>query len=114
VHGPGTTSRGRFLSVTARFSQVTSGRFRSFFALTAHFVFSDTQSPPCQEKLNAYLRFIESGDLLEQYPDAKSLKPQITVALKHIPSEKGIQFLTRVSEAIEKLGIAFRYDVLPY
>jgi len=75
---------------------------------------SDEHLLTLQEKLNAYLRFIESGELFEQYPDAKGLKPQITVVLKHVPSKKGLEFLNRVSERIENVGIAFRYETLPH
>lgn len=75
---------------------------------------SDEHMLTLQEKLNAYLRFIESGELLEQYPDARGLKPQIAVVLKHVPSKKGLEFLNRVSGAIESAGIAFRYETLPH
>jgi hypothetical protein len=74
---------------------------------------SDEHLLRLQEKLNGYLRFIESGELVEQYPQARGLKPQITVVLKYVPNETGVEFLTRVSRVIEDAGIAFRYETLP-
>ena len=65
-----------------------------------------------QDKLNAYLRFIESGELLEKYPDAKSRRAQITVVCKHTPDARGEEFLSRASALTADVGIVLTYEVL--
>ncbi len=75
---------------------------------------SDEHLLVLQDKLNGYLRFIESGELVQQYPDATNRKPQITIVFKHPPSDPGIQFLKRIADVIESAGIAFRYETIPH
>lgn len=75
---------------------------------------SDEHLLTLQDKLNAYLRFIESGDLVRRYPEAKDRVPQITVVLKYPPSGNGLRFLERVSRVIESGGILFRHETLPH
>ena len=75
---------------------------------------SDEHLLVLQEKLNTYVRFIESGELLEQYPDARDRKPQIMVVFKHPPSDDALRFLERVSGVLAEAGIQFRYETLPH
>ena len=75
---------------------------------------SDEHLLVLQDKLNGYLRFIESGELVQQYPDATNRKPQILIVFKHPPSDTGLQFLKRIADVIESAGIAFRYETIPH
>ena len=65
-----------------------------------------------QEKLNTYLRFIESGELFERYPDAKGRTAQIAVVFKHAPDALGERFLSRASVLTTDAGITLTYEVL--
>ena len=66
-----------------------------------------------QDKLNAYLRFIESGELVQRYPDAKGRTPQIVVVFKHAPDPLGEAFLSRASALVSDAGSRLTYEVLP-
>ena len=65
-----------------------------------------------QEKLNTYLRFIESGELVQRYPDAKDRTAQIVVVFKHAPDVPGEEFLARVAALIADAGIILTHEVL--
>jgi hypothetical protein len=65
-----------------------------------------------QEKLNSYLAFVESGELLEQYPNGKGRRVRIDVVLKHSPSYIGEQFLRRAQATVGLAGFTLEYRVL--
>jgi len=65
-----------------------------------------------QDKLNTYLRFIESGELLERYPNAKGRIAQIAVVFKYAPDALGEEFLSRASALTSDAGIVLTYEVL--
>ena len=46
-----------------------------------------------QEKRNAYIRFIESGELLEVAPKARGLTPAIRIIGRYALSEQGARFI---------------------
>ena len=64
-----------------------------------------------QAKFNKYLAFIESGELLERYPDANGRPVAIRVVFKFKPDHAGRQFLTRAREVIESAGFSFRDEI---
>ena len=53
-----------------------------------------------QEKINTYLHFIESGELLETMPDSKGFDTAIEVILKHVPSDKAIHFFDKTMQIL--------------
>lgn len=63
-----------------------------------------------QTKFNRYLAFIESGELLEQYPDAKGRPVVICVVTQHDPDSTGEQFLQRARGVIEGAGFMFLHE----
>ena len=65
-----------------------------------------------QEKVNSYLRFIESGEIFESYQAAEDNYILIEVAMKYEPNEVGLAFLTRCKEAIVNVGIGFKWKHL--
>jgi hypothetical protein len=65
-----------------------------------------------QDKLNTYLSFIRSGELLASYPNAKGRNPVIEVVTRVAPSSNGQEFLDRVAAVIRNAGIEFRTKVL--
>lgn len=63
-----------------------------------------------QEKLNSYLRFIESGELLESYPDAAGRRPVISLVGRYEPSAAALRFLSKARQSIEAAGFGFRFQ----
>lgn len=62
-----------------------------------------------QEKINTYIAFIESDELLESYPPAKGKKPKIRInGLYELP-EQAEAFITRVTEILRGVGIAIEF-----
>ena len=64
-----------------------------------------------QEKLNAYLRFVESGELYDRFPKATGNRIEFRVVFLHEPDEKGKAFLGRVEMAIQNAGFHFSFQV---
>src|SRR6185436_346209 len=53
-----------------------------------------------QQKLNAYLRFIESGELIESCPDAAGRRPVISLVARCEPSPAASRFLAAAGQSI--------------
>ena len=62
-----------------------------------------------QEKLNTYLSFVESGDLLESYPNAKGRAVLIDVVCKYPPSQQAQGFYNQVTQIVEGVGMKLRH-----
>ncbi len=62
-----------------------------------------------QEKINAYLQFIESGQIFNEYPKARNRKIIIEAFFKFSPPAVFIPFLDRFEQEISKLGFSFRW-----
>jgi len=64
-----------------------------------------------QKKLNTYLAFVESGEILEQYPSAKNRPVAFRVVFQVPPDESGRAFVARAREVIESAGFTLRDEV---
>jgi hypothetical protein len=64
-----------------------------------------------QKKLNTYLAFVESGEILEQYPNAKNRPVAFRVVFQVPPDESGRAFVARAREVIESAGFTLRDEV---
>jgi hypothetical protein len=80
--------------------------------VSGHLDWRDSLLHQCtlQEKLNRYLAFVESGEILEQRPDAAARPIVIRVVCKHEPDAGGRDFLQRACSAIEQAGFEFQYE----
>jgi hypothetical protein len=65
-----------------------------------------------QKKLNAYLRFVESGEVFEKVPDARGRNIVINLVGKFRLSESADIFLRKVSDTVENAGLRLRFGVL--
>ena len=65
-----------------------------------------------QEKLNAYLSFLESGEIYEAYPDAEGASFVIDIICKYDPDPQGKAFLDQVEEIVSNAGFGVRWSVL--
>ncbi len=60
--------------------------------------------PVLQNKINSYLDFIESGQILTEYPNAEGKKIVIQIIAKFNPDEKAYTFLKLARETIQSVG----------
>ena len=66
-----------------------------------------------QEKLNDYLRYVESGDLYRDFPNAKGRKVVFLVGHKYeIPRDVNM-VLSRMQEFLADVGIELRFEHEP-
>jgi hypothetical protein len=64
-----------------------------------------------QTKFNKYIAFVESGELLEKYPDSKGRSVAFKVVFKFSPDCEGAAFLGRARAVIESAGFSLRHEV---
>lgn len=57
-----------------------------------------------QKKFNSYLAFVESGEILQQYPEAKNRMVTFRVVFKFPPDDDAERFLDRAKIVIEEAG----------
>jgi len=66
-----------------------------------------------QEKLNCYLRFVESGELFTLYPNVVGRQISIDVVLQYPAPEDARWFFDKASQAISAAGFRFSSRHLP-
>ncbi len=64
-----------------------------------------------QDKLNAYLAFIESGEILKKYPESGRQEIRIQLVTKYEPNDSARNFLARVQSTIQSAGYAFSWGI---
>lgn len=64
-----------------------------------------------QDKLNAYLSFIESGQILESYSSALNKEFIISIVMKYEPTENSLIFLNNCKNFLEKKSYEFKWNV---
>lgn len=64
-----------------------------------------------QEKINTYLSFVESGEILESFPSAKGRSVVIKVICKYAPSQLAKQFFDNAGVVIQDAGLTLLYEV---
>lgn len=62
-----------------------------------------------QEKLNTYLSFVESGEMLETYPGAKNRTVLIDVVCKYPLSQQAQGFYNQIAPIVEGAGLKLRH-----
>jgi hypothetical protein len=94
---------------------VSINKERTAVVLTVsdHLDWSDTiqHQTLLQAKLNRYLAFVESGELLERYPAAKGLPVRFHVVFKFKPDGEGAGFIARASKVIESAGFSLHTSI---
>lgn len=65
-----------------------------------------------QEKINAYLLFIESGQILNEYPNAVDKEMVIETVFKYEPNHEALSFLKKAEQVITGIGVGFQWKVL--
>ena len=67
-----------------------------------------------QDKINAYMQFIESGQLLEDYPNAVECDVVIETVMKYQPTSEAASFLEKAKDIIKGAGFDFHWRVLHF
>ena len=65
-----------------------------------------------QNKLNAYLRFIESGEVLEKVPHAKGRQIVINIVGKFPLSRQANAFFGKAQAAIQNAGFRLQFNLM--
>ena len=64
-----------------------------------------------QTKFNAYLAFVEGGQLAQQYPEAENRPVVFRVVFKYRPDGEGLMFLDRARAVIELAGFTLLHEL---
>lgn len=80
--------------------------------LTDHLAWEDPEAPSelehlelLQDKINAYISFLESGQFKESYPGEDFAMAAIQVHFKHNITENCEKFLNAVQDQVGQLGV---------
>ena len=65
-----------------------------------------------QDKIAAYLEFIEAGQLVENYPDAIDKETTIYIYFKFLPPENALIVLEHIAVFFHKKQIDFKWQLL--
>ena len=65
-----------------------------------------------QNKINAYLDYIQNGQILEIYPNLKNNDIIISLMMKYNPNEKALAFLSHCEKFMETLDLAFKWKTV--
>jgi len=94
---------------------VSTDRYTGDVVLTVsdHLDWSDSSTHQLllQSKLSRYLAFVESGEILESYPNAKNRTILFRVVFKFPPDESGRAFLIRAKAVVESAGFHWHDEV---
>ncbi|MDF3084874.1 DUF6572 domain-containing protein [Burkholderia sola] len=64
-----------------------------------------------QEKINTYLSFIETGQLYDEFPNARECKCEIQLLSKYPLSAGAIEFFEKARTVIRGAGFDFSYQI---
>jgi hypothetical protein len=64
-----------------------------------------------QDKLNAYLAFIESGQMTQERPDLADLPVVIQVSAKYPLSKEATKFYAMAGETVTEAGVALELEL---
>jgi hypothetical protein len=86
---------------------------RIVLTISDHLDWSDSTAHQMllQTKLNRYLAFVESDEILESYPDAKGRQIEFKVVFQFPPDAGGQAFLAKVRPIVESAGFKLREEV---
>ncbi len=66
-----------------------------------------------QDKVNAYLRFVESGELDLKYPNAVGRQRSINVVAQYEPTEAGFKLIQLIRDLVKGAGFNFQFSLRP-
>jgi hypothetical protein len=66
-----------------------------------------------ENKINAYLTFVETGQISESLPDGADRAVKISLVHKYEPTDRAVQILENLKVELAKGSVAFAYEGLP-
>lgn len=63
-------------------------------------------------KINSYLNYILSGELVKNTPEAETMKPGIMLICSEKPPAEFVTVLNDLGDQLAKLGVTFEYETL--
>lgn len=87
---------------------------RVILSISDHLDWDNEQlhSTMLQDKIFAYLEFMESGQMLEIYPDSKDKLQGIMVHLKFAPTEFGSDVLQNIKDFFDSKSLEFGWEIV--
>lgn len=82
-------------------------------AISDHLPWDDEHLEALERKLAAYVRFIESGQLITVQPDARGKEVAIQIVYKHEPTAGALEYLVEAREALRDRGVRLLFGPLP-
>jgi hypothetical protein len=64
-----------------------------------------------QEKINTHCKYIENGQMYDEYPQTRDRCPAIKVMFFHKPVPEAEEFLEKVKSSLEREGFSFSWDL---
>lgn len=64
-----------------------------------------------REKVNTYCNYIDSGQLIDDYPSVRDIKPVISLMLFHGPTADALVLFNRMRELLNGEGYLFEWRV---
>jgi hypothetical protein len=65
-----------------------------------------------QGKLNGYLKFIESGELVQKFPSAVNQPASIVIVLKYAVPDRAVWFFEKAQQSCKAAGFELSWRVL--
>lgn len=65
-----------------------------------------------QEKINTYLRFIESGEIYMSFPSANGKSLAIRVYFQHEPNQMAQNFIAKAEAVLREIGIELQTRII--
>jgi hypothetical protein len=99
------------------FSSIDKASGDLWLTISDHLPWEETEGEHLvllQNKLNAYLRFIESGEVFSKIPSARGRNIVINIAGKFPMTKMANLFLRKARATIESAGFRLRYEVMHF
>ena len=90
----------------------TSPEEKVVLTISDHLSWDDGHLSLLQDKINVYLEFIDSEQLLEEYPAANDRTVVISVYMQFDPPEEAVVFFNHVRNALAERSIEFCWKVV--
>lgn len=65
-----------------------------------------------QNKINSYLRFVESGEIYNSYPKVEGRLVEIKIYAKRNIPISGVNFLNKASEIVKQAGLKIQWKLM--
>ena len=78
--------------------------------ISDHLAWNDEHLYLLQNKINAYLTFIESGEIFEEYPESKGKEFAICLVCKYEPTDPAKIFISRCATVVNQAGFHFGHE----